>query len=1813
MLTSDGAIAAGKTLNEIVTKTVTKMMITKYPIGGNQVITPPSHSAARASRSRRHSGRRPFGRISRGVALVSVVSVLVLLMIVATPFLLSMRDSAKRGEKFLSNERADAEAESLFERVRSVLTSGLQHIERRKLDAGAAASGGSRPANDATPTSDTPAEFQLPAEMLAEFNQMSGKEHRVWSVEIVDAQSKFNLNTCSVGVLANLLGHGELGDDITSGDDRISVGAGLPLPEKDGVVRIGSEVIKYETYDKGGVLLGCKRGFAADKGGNSGAADHKKGSSIIAEAAFQLAVRPFQARPGSWVRYTNVYEARSISDMGVTTLRAEDFDRVRRYLTAWSGNVVGDGWSNPQLVRNAISAGSQDLYAQIKNVRYFGPGTIVRITDGVNNDYAVVTDVRGTNSVALVGNIQHEYQADQTRIYTLARAAVNVNTADAQTLALVFEGLQLDGKEAKISREQAQTLAQFLKDWKNSLNPDDKNPEVGTFRSWQDFVKALEDARDVKSILNGDDFEAVLRNCLNAADARLSFSTVPICFASFDVYEARVTAALMGVQGQENARRELRRVFDVSTARSSTFVIETQADFQEQIRISRDAKWFVTYPTNVNAFYDGVNEPPSEYRAYANKNRFPDTDRAASAGHLQLREAAFRLAGRTDRTNHFDEEDSPEGVDLSKQALEISIDAPYDAKARKADLAKFVQVPQRSTDTEVGLAPFACSFWYKPGWSLDSSEHIIFDYGRDEAFLNRVSLRYDPARNGLVLAVADATREQRACEIEHLFDKDKGIKWEQDTWYHIACTVYGCSPSMMELFVDGEQVGRNPLQTRLSNQVQPLGDINSLEVEDASGFPDSGVLIVRGVDGVELFEYSQHSNTGFTIIRRKARTLDHQLDQNQEKQRAHAAGEVVELYGFAAPLLSDVKRGGGTLPTAIGPWRVFRVHGTDTISYTLTAGGTFNVTNGVAFNPNATSSTPTTVTLTEWVNGDPTDTNTLDDLGPQNSEGIALIVSPTITVNGVSGNQGVVTTLGGVTNSDVIGGVDVVHYKVTTTGSGGLTVELTNRGLNLKHWQASDYIRNAEGRSGIGRFFPGYDYGNPASVWPPYTVNGVSLPDRGVPCAFIPIGVLLNGTGSSYLDPANQEPQLGYTDAQGNYAPSAAFVQVDSEWFKYDAFDNQLIPGKTALYRDLSLWLSPQPSATQGASTPSIQSVFRAGATQLVGPIVQNSTGQGGGSGGASTNTEPSFASDRNVETRQLDVPKTSGTQPNNEKSPPEVAGVLDLSMLNISRSVDYRSWEDRTNNRIHRIANTIADSHAANAPVIPCFALYSGNEWDVTEMGRRANGGFNDLITLRDQRGSDEQIRLQWGYLDRSRTGLGAQVPSVNWVAPTQQTIQTWQWDRPTDVNDMRRYPSQAFTRAIKFPSGEMPDQILTANVEKVRFGARYDNAGGTTPAIVDELTFPLLQVPPDDRRDWVFLGQVPAQIFTAPTTSTTTTTTALKFVGIDEKTDSIPIFMPFYDPNIRGIVQQGLPIPAEVFRADGGIVRIDEELILYSSIDTEAGTLQGCVRGRFGTPAKSHEYGAIIIPVETFPTSILMAGVDESSASYEISDPSDFPDDGCLRIGDGLELIGYTEISGNQLTGPLGRIDSNAAGTQVKPGQEDKRVGGALFRGRFGTTPAGYQQGDVVLAMPWRHYDRYAERSDDPENAYSQFSWTKSNAIWKRVTWDENPVKNVEVIALVRFSGGPAWDADKIIRVGQEEIPKSNRNAFLYEITDPKAENLLNVEADRIEVRLMVRFAKGAYDRNMTPRPNEWKQTPWVQKVVVEYVAPSSVMSQE
>jgi len=1810
-------------------------MNTKLPPNGKQVAT---------SGLRRKSRRR-----ARGIALISVIAVLVLLTMVATPFMLAMNDSAARGEKFLYGQRADAEAESLFDTVRAQLVGCMEHVERRKLDAGTAmgAGGAAQPPGDATPDYDVADEFAMPQSVLDRFNQANAKEHRVWAADIVDTQTLFNLNNCSYPVLANILGRAEVSAATTADKLTITL-THVPesFPKADGVVRIGSECVHYRTII-GNDLVNCERGYLQAQPGNGPAHDLEMGDAVIPESCFQIATRPFRLRPPAWVRYTHVDQARTISDMGVAPLTPEDFEVLRPYITAWNGNAVGDGWCNPQKVKNGLSAhDKQNLYVKLKNVSYFGPGTMVQITDGVNYDYAVVSKIRGTDEVVLAGDIAHDYQADQTRIYCLARSPINVNTADVATLALCFDGLHIRGRNASISRRQAEDLAAFLKTWKmkpvagttnnsaaSNSNGDappapTPNPAPGVFRDWEDFTRAIEDAKNAGK-LDDDGVECVLRNAMNANDARLGFSTVPFVFRSNDIYEVRATVSIQGAQGHEMARRELRRVMEVSTTKSGTFVLESQSEIQSQIMKSRDAKYMMTYPVNVARFDDKnkLNIPPSEFLSFHPNDLFPSTDRTVGVGNVQLAPASFRFGttnNRVDHVVHFDNERIPDGFDIKDKPYSMSVDSPYAPQANPPtlDLVDKVDIPSFADGIELGLREFACSFWYRPEWDRGGADQYVFDYGLDTDDMDRVSLRYDHLEDSLVLAVSDATRERRSCEVRYNFDHGT---WVSKQWYHIACHVHGCSPEMMELFIDGEQQGKSSVETRLTGSVSPIAGSATgtfdLQVEDCKHFPAQGVVIVRGKEGVELMEYSSHGDNALTISRRKARTIPHA--PTDTIPRTHNPGDTVQLYGYTAPLVSDIQKGGSTLVGSLGAWRCYRFHCTnDTIAVTnnATPPQSIPVSRGLC-NPKTASTSPPTVSLTDW-DTDSTDATILNDLGAAGTEGIALICSALYKFAGtatLAGNPNPPTTSGaaaGDQQSSDIGGYEFVRYVVSTTPG---SVQITGRNLQLRH------IGTKDGSDNQKRFIPTYSYGDTANE-PIGTaqLDNTFLGDtanKGAMTAFIPIAVVGTANGNpKYLDPQDAEPQLKYKSITINSQPvdlSKAYLQIDGEWIQYDTFDlNQAgstaASGHVAFYRDMLLGIMYQLGGNN------ILPFMNSNSTWV--PFTATSAqsyGVAGGSGGNASNDEPPFATDKNNESDAPHDPVAQGTPAG---LPPPV------SSLQIAQAIEFRGYENRTRQWEYRIANTIPPSpsklHALGAQIVPAFCVTTGNcveqagiNAGTDDGARYAAPGFNDLITIRDRNGNDDQLRLQWGYLEHGAFGYKA------WCAATSTPVQTWGWDRPQTldgVNSMRRWDSRAFTRIIKFPSTELPDGALTKAKPDFFFGKKYDGTGAVSQGTIDEVYFQSnFKRAPKDRPDYAYLGVVPqavsdpvaaAQAQSSGNTGNNASNLP-SFVGIDETTDEIDVHMMFLD-DAQLFHNTGLAIDANTYADDGGVLKIDEELILYQQFDTSSGKFTGCKRGAFGTTPKAHEYEAIVTPIWSFPCSILTAGIDVTSGDYELKNASDFPDDGYLRIGLGSEIIGYTDWDvNNHLAAPLGRIDPTTA--QRDP--TGKQVGGAIFRGRFGTVPAAFNQGEVAIAMPFRVYDRYAEHADDPEQSYLGLSWTKHGAIFKRITWDAEPKQNVQVVALIRFSGGPAWDADKIIHVGQDQIPAEDRRKWLYQITDPKAENLLNVESDRIEVRLGVRYDKGAYDRTAQIAPDSWKESPQIRKVVVEFVAPPQVLTQE
>ena len=86
-----------------------------------------------------------------------------------------------------------------------------------------------------------------------------------------------------------------------------------------------------------------------------------------------------------------------------------------------------------------------------------------------------------------------------------------------------------------------------------------------------------------------------------------------------------------------------------------------------------------------------------------------------------------------------------------------------------------------------------------------------------------------------------------------------------------------------------------------------------------------------------------------------------------------------------------------------------------------------------------------------------------------------------------------------------------------------------------------------------------------------------------------------------------------------------------------------------------------------------------------------------------------------------------------------------------------------------------------------------------------------------------------------------------------------------------------------------------------------------------------------------------------------------------------------------------------------------------------------------------------------------------------------------------------------------------------------------GGLFRGRFGTTAARHDNEAIVIDMPFRYWDRWAESQDNPEISFYQFAVNRPGAWFEKFGYDEcRPTPNVQIVALVRTDQDVPWCTD-------------------------------------------------------------------------------------
>jgi hypothetical protein len=890
----------------------------------------------------------------------------------------------------------------------------------------------------------------------------------------------------------------------------------------------------------------------------------------------------------------------------------------------------------------------------------------------------------------------------------------------------------------------------------------------------------------------------------------------------------------------------------------------------------------------------------------------------------------------------------------------------------------------------------------------------------------------------------------------------------------------------------------------------------SIPVEDASGFPPYGVVLVDD----ELIEYSSRSKSVLTVASgqgwngRGARGTNLRNPSNTGGQRgvSHKSGAAVEVYGYSNPVQSDIPAGGARVVG--GPW------GALSVAYPL-APDRFPVSVG-----------PGVTVLIEGIRDDAT-TLTIDTtvqgggLTGFQSSGYALLVSREF---GITGGPA-----GG------FGGMEVISY----TGRSGNALTGVRRGASLQRPDASTLNLQAKVHA---RF-----------------ISGGGLPRLEVPCLILPISAAGSAAGD-YHDPI----ETGFSER----------VQVDSEWLRYD----EIVRGQGG----------PGAGVYFVRSDPDVYD-------EVLNRIntYKAMAAQGGGG-------------------QQMQQPPGPG--PNTPPPQPPGGAEWDHATLRnqMAGEIEFRG-QDGT------LDSEVGVAHADGIDFIPVFRTEG------------YSAGPGDLVTVMTPDGSvREGRRVVWARRAETRmmpaalgvtddaayVGLNANV-ARRVVSTTRPIAQRRPGVHlPTAIN----FDTQGTARIIKAPSGEMPytrdfNLVVGGTFGGVHAACWVDDVG--TAALNTPQVWHRVDVPgtgdrffPSDakeirlRRDslWGGWGSEPALVRRRPANpgqppgqgqpQNQVMTETGKVRAADRGRPAVTFSKREGEPWVRATLVQGRTFPNRPGQDDRdcGLIQMGAELIAYRGLEDRGaeGTmvLKDLIRGFMGTEAAPHYDGEEATFLTWMETALVKGGVDGASFNIPVENTFGFPQQGMGafldKIGHVTEIFSYTRTAQGEFQMPRG-VDGQTQGER------------GIFRARYGTVAAAHEPGDLILRIPFRYWDRAAERTDDPNLGYYQFPIQVGESFFQSLTWSEKlPQSHLRLRLLARVDARASW--------GDEPSGSSG----LYEFRKPQDEsnaNRIGMQGDSIEVRAYFEYEPGAFQPDFTS--DSWKETPVLESVSMQYFAPNRVLS--
>ena len=1698
----------------------------------------------------------------QGLALITVLVVLVALALIATPFALSMR--GLESSALLGFEQEAARADALAAR-----DAAAHHLE------------GTNPLLDESPFRDDLAELQ-PRDLPERYPTLLSRDPRgvVASVRIEDEQGKVDLATATPWLMGNLLGgRTQLTADVGTSGDVLAVAGTVGFPAA-GIAWIGRELLEYDDLVPQ-ELREVRRGLASPSLVVSHAVAHAAGEELLDLRLLLLAQHGWRMRPGEYAGFARVDGLKDIGLYGEMSYTAAELERVRPWLTAQGGapRFVGR-----QRVLGAATGRDGLPELLVPDGRACGAGTVLelRAADGAREWLMALsaTDWGDAWRIALLE--PPSLRLEGADVARLLRTPVNVNTCAPQVLVALLSGLSLSLVTDVITGPEADALAGAMQQLAPRLTAGQAaralDPLVDARAcSAEDVRSALAelDARDLQpaelgrdelaALLTGvtarqpshrlaraaaealaarvrqalpgsheelraaldtacadgvlavEQRDVVLMNALDPGDARLAGGTAPFTYVTRGTFSVEAAASRNLPNGLEQARARVREILSPGLDGESARRLDSQRELVDAAE--GGAPGWETFPEPLSACLPTARDAEAQGLAAA----YLPGARPDRAGALLGGAPAASLAGPGSwaapapvrsalaDTLHFDElaagllGSGPRGWDTRDGPVLLPLAGLHPGLASSQGL----------------LGTFAVEFWFELH-DLDA-ETVLLDAGLSEVE-DRVLIVFSGRQ--LVLRVDDtaikdfeaqmpAGHAPPAGEIRYAFDD--GLPLAAGVPYHVAALIGGSRDRDMALFVDGVPRGRRSFTTALVEDLPASTGAGAgltgyrtetkVRVESTAGFPERGALRIGG----EVLEYTGKEEGAFLV--RAAGGADPFGGRGRRESLAldHPASELVELVGWTAPLRStEANRGNGTLGSALGKWAVAELDPTrlsDPIMMEFTpVGGGLPVTLEIGTGLTATNTTvPVRATGSVALEQDTFSTG-----------GGHAIIFCDYGGSDVSGAEfstadGGTFILGAVTVGGFLGGAEVIGY----TGFDGSQLTGVSRNAAGIPQAAGGKPSDLSGSSQLPSVQGGSTSWSDAREFVTTFDAALTGSIQGLPVnprvLVIPISVDVDGGDlyENFHPNSNQAAALAVPDDGPLVQVDVDFPEGDgaTEWVRWDTAT------AAALVRDDS-----------------------AKVDDMLQQIIDDGLWDPGSS---------------SVSQDTLDA---------------------------LNDQLDFRGQ-----------GGTLDGRHTGGAPALPTLLLggWGVQGWDAFV----GLPGRHDGVTLVSPDGTKEWHRVNWATSQDEEWGSDLCVVGLrDAVTGTfEQTDPTTEENYATadlgldeifaanenGENEMIQLNAdiRMVTRLMCPPSGELPTGPLPA----FHLGEDWSGRPSDGAATVDELRFHAPAVPgkllPDNGRyvlaeDLEFDEDRELQL------------------GVED----------LQFPHVR---RHNVLLGADALEVlsqwpqGGGLLLLGEEILGYAGLDpVDTGNVFITARGLYGTARAFHARNETCQPLLFWPASPLAAGLSDTAAAVPLADSTGFPDEGLLLVDE--ELIGYQGRHGADLLMPV-----RAGGGRLQPE--------GLLRGRFGTQPAQHDAGSMVRWMPARYRDRALLGEDAPESEALGLVVRAPGAAFTELSLtarlpDPSVGLDVRVVpdGLVSPHADPAREPRVLAFADDGQAGEVKLGGPVFR------------QADRLDLWLFARWRPGAFDAR-DYAAGGWKLAPEVQSAVVGHVQPTVVFEHE